>query len=78
MVGQTHLFQNYAANRLPGYSDHSISSRALISDSAPCLTVRGVEYLNENYAVGSGPDAGREFDDDENRLLKYVTSRIRK
>jgi len=58
------LFQNYAANRLPGYSDHSISaSRAFnIRQCTLSLQLEALNILNENYAVVKWfPMPGREF-----------------
>jgi len=47
------LFQNYAENRLPGYSDHSISASQSFKMNNKTLTVNAevLNLLNKNYAV---------------------------
>lgn len=47
------LFQNYAENRLPGYSDHSISaSRSFkLKDKTLSVSAEALNLLNENYAI---------------------------
>ena len=47
------LFQNFAENRLPGYSDHSISaSRSFkLKDKTLSVNAEVLNLLNENYAI---------------------------
>jgi len=47
------LFQNYAENRLPGYSDHSVSASKDFSfkDKLISLNLEVLNILNENYAI---------------------------
>jgi len=58
------LFQNYTVNRLPAYSDHSISaSRAFqFRQYKLSLQLEALNIFNENYAVVKWfPMPGREF-----------------
>jgi vitamin B12 transporter len=47
------LFQNFTENRLPGYSDHSISaSRTFkLKDKSLLISAEVLNLLNENYAI---------------------------
>jgi vitamin B12 transporter len=47
------LFQNFTENRLPGYSDHSISaSRSFkLKDKTLSVNAEVLNLLNENYAI---------------------------
>lgn len=57
-------FQNYAENRLPGYSDHSISASRtfMLNDKQLHLKFEVLNLLNENYAVVRWfPMPGRSF-----------------
>lgn len=57
-------FQNYAENRLPGYSDHSLSAfrSFTLNDKQLLLKFEILNLLNENYAVVRWfPMPGRSF-----------------
>lgn len=57
-------FQNYAENRLPGYSDHSLSASRIfqMNDKQIHLKFEVLNLLNENYAVVRWfPMPGRSF-----------------
>ena len=58
------LFQNYAENRLPGYSDHSLSASKDFSTKGGLwhVNLEVLNLLNENYAiVRYFPMPGRSF-----------------
>lgn len=57
-------FQNFSENRLPGYTDHSISASRNVGVSGQMinLKVEALNLLNENYAVVKWfPMPGRSF-----------------
>lgn len=47
------LFQNFAENRLPGYTDHSISASRIfkLKNKLLSVNVEVLNLLNENYAI---------------------------